>query len=101
MTAESEIVLIRFDPVPEGGSVRLRIEETYTDPGRYVLDGDELVWDRALGRPRNTVVLPARWYLTASSIPAVVTETEDGRIRLRFINDRPGEIQVLIRGARR
>jgi len=101
VTAESEIVLIRFDPVPEGGSVRLRIEETYTDPGRYVLDGDELVWDRALGRPRNTVVLPAGWYLTASSIPAVVTETEDGRIRLRFINDRPGEIQVLIRGARR
>jgi hypothetical protein len=96
-----EVVLIRFPPVPEGGSARLRIEETYTDPGRYYASGDELVWDRAFGRPRNTVVLPAGWYLTASAMPAVVTTTEDGRIRLRFINDRPGEIAVLIRGRRR
>ena len=37
------------------------ITETYTDPGRYLLDGDELVWDRAFGRPRNSVVMPAGW----------------------------------------
>ena len=42
----------------KGGSVRLRISETYTDPGRYRLEGDELVFDRSLGRPRNAIVLP-------------------------------------------
>jgi hypothetical protein len=101
VSGESEVVVIGFDPVPPGGSVRLRIEETYTDPNRYVALGDELVWDRAFGRPRNTVVLPEGWYLTANSVPAVVSETEDGRVRLRYTSDRPGEIQVFIRARRR
>jgi len=46
-------------------------------------------------------VLPAGWYLTASAIPAVVTETEDGRIRLDFWNDRPDEIAVYLKARRR
>jgi hypothetical protein len=99
--ADTEVVVIRFPPVPKGGSVRLRIAETYTDPTRYRLEGDELVWDRTLGRPRNAVVLPAGWYLTACSIPATVSETEDGRIRLDFVNARPDEIAVLIRARAR
>lgn len=99
--AATEAVVIWFDPVPEGGSVRLRITETYTDPGRYVLDGDALVWDRAFGRPRNTVVLPEGWYLTDNAIPATVSRLADGRVRLRYINDRPDEIQVLVRARRR
>jgi hypothetical protein len=80
--------------------VRLRISETYTDPGRYFLEGNELVWDRAFGRPRNTVVLPAGWTAVASSIPAVVSQDADGRQRLSFENPRPDEIQVLIRARR-
>ena len=36
--------------------------ETYTDPKSYRLEGDELVFDRTFGRPRNAVVLPAGWY---------------------------------------
>jgi hypothetical protein len=99
--ADSEVVVIRFPPVPDGGSVRLRISETYTDPKSYRLDGDELVFDRTFGRPRNAVVLPAGWYLTASSIPAMVSETSDGRIRLDFVNPRPDEIAVLIKARRR
>jgi hypothetical protein len=99
--ADSEVVVIHFPPVPEGGSVRLRISETYTDPKSYRLDGDELVFDRTFGRPRNAVVLPAGWYLTASSIPAMVSETPDGRIRLDFVNPRPDEIAVLIKAKRR
>ena len=67
----TQVVVISFPPVKEGQSARLRITETYTDPGRYVLEGDELVWDRAFGRPRNTVVLPAGWTVVASSIPSV------------------------------
>ena len=81
---ETEVVVIRFPAVQKGQSVRLRISETYTDAGRYYMDGDEFVWDRSLGRPRNAVVLPAGWYVTASSIPAVVTMTEDGRVRLEL-----------------
>jgi hypothetical protein len=98
---DSEIVLIRFPPVAHGASVRLRISETYTDAERYRREGDELVWDRSFGRPRNAVILPAGWRLTASSIPATVTETADGRIRLDFVNPRPDEIAVLIKARRR
>ena len=98
---DSEIVLIRFPPVARGASVRLRISETYTDPARYKMEGDELVWDRSFGRPRNAVVLPAGWMLTASAIPATITMTEDGRIRLDFVNPRPDEIAVLIKARRR
>jgi hypothetical protein len=87
--------------VKKGASVRLRISETYTDPVSYRLDGDELVFDRSLGRPRNAVVLPAGWFLTAASIPATISETTDGRIRLDFVNSRPDDIAVLIRAARR
>ncbi len=98
---DSEVVVVRFAPVPPGGSVRLRIAETYTDAGSYRLDGDELVFDRSFGRPRNAVVLPAGWYLTASSIPALISETGDGRIRLDFVNPRPDEIAVFIKAKKR
>jgi hypothetical protein len=91
------VVVISFPPVKPGQSTRLRISETYTDPGRYALDGEELVWDRAFGRPRNTVVLPAGWTVVASSIPSQISEDPDGRQRLYFENPRPDEIQVLIR----
>lgn len=97
----SEVVVIRFPAVQPGGSVRLRISETYTDPKSYRLEGEELVFDRTFGRPRNAVVLPAGWYLTASSIPALVSETSDGRIQLDFVNPRPDEIAVLIKARRR
>jgi len=101
VTPETEIVVIWFDPVQPGHSVRLRIEETYTDSNRYLISGDELVWDRNFGRPRNTVILPEGWYLTANAIPAVVDETEDGLVRLRFVNDRPDGIQVFVKARRR
>jgi len=97
----SEVVVIRFPAVQPGGSVRLRISETYTDPKSYRLEGEDLVFDRTFGRARNAVVLPAGWYLTASSIPALVSETSDGRIRLDFVNSRPDEIAVLIKARRR
>ena len=101
VSAETEVVAIWFDPVGEGESKRLRIEETYTDAGRYGLDGEDLIWDRSFGRSRNTVVLPVGWSLSDSSVPAVVDETESREIRLHFQNDRPGVIEVLIRARRR
>jgi hypothetical protein len=96
----AEIVVISFPAVKAGQSTRLRISETYTDPARYLLEGDELVWDRAFGRPRNTVVLPAGWTVVASSIPGQISADADGRQRLYFENPRPDEIQVLIRARR-
>lgn len=98
---ETEVVVIWFDPVEEGHSTRLRIEETYTDAGRYGLDGEELLWDRSFGRNRNVVVLPPGWYLTQSAVPATVVEAETGEIRLSFENDRPGVIDVFLRARRR
>lgn len=99
--SESEVVLVRFSPVRKGQSVRLRISETYSDPKSYRAEGDDLVFERSFGRPRNAVVLPEGWALTASSIPATVTETDDGKIRLDFVNPRPDDIAVLIRASRR
>jgi hypothetical protein len=98
---DSEAVVIRFPPVRPGESLRLRISETYTDPGSYRIEGDELVFDRNFGRPRNAVVLPEGWYVTACAIPATISRLSDGRIRLDFVNARPDSIDVLIRAKRR
>jgi hypothetical protein len=99
--ADSEIVVIRFPPVKKGQSVRLRIEETYTDPARYDLIDGQLMWRRSFGRPRNDLVLPAGWYLTTSSIPATISQTEDGRVRLSFVNPRPDSIDVFVKGRKK
>ena len=96
-----DTVVFRFPPVKAGESIRLRMFETYTDTARYRLAGDELIWDRSLGRPSNAVVLPTGWVLTNSSIPATVSTMPDGRTRLDFINPRPDEIAVLITARRR
>jgi hypothetical protein len=101
VTAASEAVVFRFAPVPKGGSTRLRMYETYTDPARYTVEQGELIWNRSFGRPANAVVLPAGWALTSSSIPATVSTLPDGRVRLDFINPRPDEINVLITARRR
>jgi hypothetical protein len=101
VTDETEVVVIWFDAVREGESMRLRIEETYTDPNRYLLYGDELVWDRTFGRPSNILLLPLGWYVTTSSIPAVVDLADDGRIRFHYLNDRPGNIDVFLKAKRR
>jgi len=94
---EQQVVVFRFSSVKKGQTVRLRISETYTAPESYRMEGAELVFERSLGRPRNSVVLPRGWYLTACAIPAVVRETPDGLTRLDFMNGRPDSIDVLIK----
>jgi len=101
VTPTTQIVVIRFTPVKKGESIRLRISETYTALASYRLEGDGLVFDRSLGRPRNAVVLPEGWYLTASAIPATVSQLADGRVRLDFWNGRPDSVDVLIKARRR
>lgn len=87
--------------VGKGESVRIRVEETYTDPVGYKMNGNELVWTRTLGRPVNGVSLPAGWTLTASNVPATVTLDADGRVTLRFTNTRNGDLDVTVRARKR
>jgi len=98
---KADVVVIPFAAVKAGESIRLRISETYTAPVSYKLDGDELVFDRSLGRPRNAVVLPSGWYATASAEPATVTTLADGRVRLDFWADGPEATDVLLKARRR
>jgi hypothetical protein len=98
---DTQLVLIPFTAVKKGESVRLRIAETYTDPARYALVEGQLMWHRSFGRPRNDMVLPAGWYLTTTSIPAVIKLDPDGRIRLSYWNPRPDNVDVFVKGRRR
>ena len=98
---ETQVVLIPFASVKKGTSIRLRISETYTDPARYALINGQLMWHRSFGRNRNDMVMPDGWYLTTSSIPAVISQEQDGRIRLSFWNGRPDNVDVFVKGAKR
>ncbi|MFL6569853.1 MAG: hypothetical protein ACJ8LI_11850, partial [Chthoniobacterales bacterium] len=95
---DQQVVVFRFPAVKKGQSIRLRMSETYTAPECYRLEGDELVFDRSFGRPRDSIVLPRGWYLTALSIPGVVRQTPDGLTRVDFVNGRPDSIDVLLKG---
>jgi hypothetical protein len=101
VAATARVVVIPFAPLRAGQTLRLRIAETYTAPLSYRLEGDDLVFDRSLGRPRNAVVLPSGWYCTFSAAPAVVSQQPDGRIRLDYWDDRPEAVDVLLKARRR
>jgi hypothetical protein len=98
---KARVVVIRFAPLQIGQTLRLRISETYTAPSSYRLDGEELIFDRSLGRPRNAVVLPPGWYCTASAAPATLSQLPDGRVRLDYWDDRPEAVDVLLKARRR
>jgi hypothetical protein len=88
-------------PIGEGQSTRVRVEETYTDPVGYILKDGELVWTRTLGRPLNRVTLPSGWMLTSVNTPAVISLDDEGRIALRFINVRNGDLSIIIKARKR
>jgi hypothetical protein len=98
---DTQLVLIPFEPVKKGQSVRLRIAETYTDAARYALVDGQLMWHRSFGRPRNDMVLPEGWYLTTTSVPAVITQEPDGRIRLSYWNPRTDNVDVYVKARKR
>jgi len=101
LTDDTEAIVIWYEPIKEGETKRLRISETYTDPNRYLLVDDQLIWDRSFGRNRNTVILPHGWMLTSNSIPGKIDLDEEGRIRIRYVNGRPDNIDVFIKAIRR
>src|SRR5262249_834919 len=94
---DARVVVIQFPTVRAGESVGLRIAETYPAPASYRLDGEDLIFDRSFGRPRNAVVLPSGWYVTFSAAPATISQLPDGRVRLDYWNDRPEAVSVLLK----
>jgi hypothetical protein len=88
-------------PIAEGQSVRIRVEETYTDPVGYTMDKDELVWKRTLGRPLDLVTLPAGWMLTSLNVPAIISMDDQGRVLMRFTNPRNDDLNITIKAKRR
>ena len=95
------VVTFLARPVAKETSTRLRLKETYTDPKSCYLDGDELVWDRSFGRLRNTIALPAGWYLTGLESPATIQTMPDGRLSVYIVNPRNDEVRVYLRARRR
>jgi hypothetical protein len=89
------------EPVTEGRSTRVRVQETYTDPVGYTEEHGELLWKRTLGRPLNEVTLPAGWMLTSVNTPAMIALDEEGRVRMRFANIRNDELSIVIKAQRR
>jgi hypothetical protein len=99
---DTEIVVTYLaNALAAGTTNRIRLKETYADAKSFYLDGDELVWDRTFGRLRNTVVLPAGWYLTALSAPSTIQTLPDGRVSIYIINPRNDDIRVYLRARRR
>jgi hypothetical protein len=99
---DSEIVVTYLArPVVDRTTNRIRLKETYVDAKSYYLDGAELVWDRTFGRLRNTVVLPAGWYLTALSSPGTIQTLSDGRVSVYIVNPRGDDVRVYLRARQR
>ena len=102
MEENSEVVVTHLaQPVAKGTTNRIRLKETYADAKSLYLDGQELVWDRSFGRPRNMVVLPPGWYLTEMDTPATIQSLPDGRVAIYIVNPRNDDIRVQFRARRR
>lgn len=102
--ADPDSVVVQGDlqqPIAEGRSARIRVQETYTDPAGYTLQDGELVWKRTLGRPLNYVTLPSGWMLTSVNTPATISLDDEGRVKLRFVNPRNDELSVAIKARQR
>src|SRR5712691_9492067 len=59
-------------PVPERGEYRLAIIKTYKDEKSYYTEGEQIVFKRPLGIPRNSIVLPAGYEIVSCSVATQV-----------------------------
>jgi hypothetical protein len=88
-------------PIPARGEYRLRIDKTYKDAKSYYTEGDRIIFKRALGIPRNSVILPAGYEIVSSSVAAQVISQPDGRLKLSFVNPGSGgQLEVTIQARR-
>jgi hypothetical protein len=84
-------------PVARDGETRILIDKTYFDTMTYRMRGDTLAFDRPLGIKRNAIVLPLGFELLSSNFPAQVLQEADGRLKVSFWNNTPGEATVALR----
>ena len=59
-------------PVPARGEYRLAIIKTYKDDKSYYSDGDQIIFKRPLGIPRDSIVLPAGYEIVSCSVATQV-----------------------------
>ena len=86
-------------PVPSGGEYRLAIIKTYKDDKSYYTEGDQIVYKRPLGIPRDSVVLPVGYEIVSCSVATQVLTEPDGRLKLSFVNaGSGGQLEVTIKG---
>jgi len=92
------IKVILAHPVPASGEYRLAIIKTYKDDKSYYSDGDDIVFKRPLGIPRDSVVLPVGYEVASCSVATQVLTESDGRLKLAFVNPGSGgQLEVTIR----
>ena len=84
-------------PVPPEGQARLLILKTYKDAKSYYRESDEIVFNRSLSIPRNSVVLPAGYELVACNVPSQVQAEPDGRIAISFMNGSGAEAPLVVK----
>jgi hypothetical protein len=85
-------------PVPERGEYRLAIIKTYKDDKSYYTEGDQIVFKRPLGIPRDSIVLPAGYEIVSCSVATQVLTEADGRLKLAFVNPGSGgQLEVTIK----
>jgi len=88
-------------PIPPGGEYRLAIIKTYKDDKSYYTEGDQIVFKRPLGIPRDSVVLPLGYEIVSCSVATQVLQEADGRLKLAFVNPGSGgQLEVMIKARR-
>src|SRR5205809_1177499 len=85
-------------PVPTSGEYRLEIIKTYKDDKSYYTEGDQIIFKRPLGIPRNSIILPAGYEIVSCSVATQVLMEKDGRLKLAFVNPGSGgQLEVTIK----
>jgi hypothetical protein len=85
-------------PVPANGEYRLAIVKTYKDDKSYYTDGDQIVFKRPLGIPRDSILLPSGYEIISCSVATQVLTQPDGRLKLAFVNPGSGgQLEVTLK----
>ena len=85
-------------PVSERGEYRLAIIKTYKDDKSYYAEGDQIIFKRPLGIPRDSIVLPVGYEIVSCSVATQVLMEADGRLKLAFVNPGSGgQLEVTIK----
>ena len=85
-------------PVSERGEYRLAITKTYKDDKSYYTEGEQIVFKRPLGIPRDSIVLPSGYEIVSCSVATQVLTESDGRLKLAFVNaGSGGQLDVTIK----